>query len=524
MTTKQKLQKIMSDFNLFCKNFVKIVDNDGELIPFVLNDQQKDFINKAGRFNFILKPRQLGFTTLSLAYCLWMAITNPNTSYLVVSYKGESAKDLFEKIKKMNNHLPREKYKVFPDVKRDNRDELVFSNGSRIVSTTTGTKDLGRGMTLMYILLSEAAFYDDLEGVLNSLESSLAKSDKARIVIETTANGFNYAQRLYVKAKKEQSKYRAFFYPFFSSAYEKQFKYDIDQAVSWFKANNKGKPLSSYDLNKEEKQLYELGCSLRMLMWRQFVLQDKNKNQFYQEYPAFDLQAFISTGVSVFDQTKILDALNNVIPSLTRDELIKEKLSEHLLQYVGRGLEIYALPKRGIRYFGGVDVASGNGHGDYSTITILSSDGEQMASFNRNDVPIYRFVDVVRDLGKYFNYCFYVIERNGFGTSLLERLRKDTNDPYLNLYRYRHFDAKGGSDYKLGFPTVALTKNQITTDTKEAFETGLIKVNCRETLTQMQTYSDSGNNRIDGHHHDLVTSLMMAVQGLKANRYYVDIA
>jgi len=523
MTTKQKLQKIMGDFQLFCKNFVKIVNNDGDLIPFVLNDQQKDFISKAGRFNFILKPRQLGFTTLSLAYCLWMAITNPNTSYLIVSYKGESAKDLFEKIKKMNRHLPREKYKIFPEVVRDNRDELLFNNGSRIVSTTTGTKDLGRGMTLMYILLSEAAFYDDLEGVLNSLEPSLAKSDKAKIVIETTANGFNFAQRLYTKAKKGQSKYQAFFYPFFSSAYEKQFRYDIDQAVEWYKANNKGKPLTTKDLNKEEKQLHEMGCSLRMLMWRQYMLQDKDKNQFYQEYPATDFQAFISTGVSVFDQTKILDALNCALPPLTRDEL-KNELPENLMQYVGRGLEIYHLPKKGVRYFGGVDVASGNGQGDYSTISIFSSDGEQVASFNRNDVPIYRFVDVVRELGKYFNYAFLVIERNGFGTSLLERLRKDTNDPYLNLYRHRHFDTKGGSDYKLGFPSTAMTKSQITTDTKEAFETGLIRINCKETLTQMQTYSDSGNNRTDGHHHDLVISLMMAVQGLKANRYYVDIA
>jgi phage terminase large subunit-like protein len=211
LSKKSKLEKVLQNFELFCLNFVKIVDNNGNLIPFELNDQQKDFINKAGRFNFILKPRQLGFTTLSLAYCLWLAVTNPNTNYLIVSYKGDSAKDLFEKIKNMNRHLPRNKYNIFPDVVRDNRDELVLSNGSRIVSTTTGTKDLGRGMTLMYILLSEAAFYDDLKQVLTSLEPSLAKSEKAKLVIETTANGFNYAQQLYDQAKKGRSKYKAFF-------------------------------------------------------------------------------------------------------------------------------------------------------------------------------------------------------------------------------------------------------------------------------------------------------------------------
>jgi hypothetical protein len=522
MTKSQKLQKIMNDFELFAKNFIKIVDNDGNLIPFNLNDQQNDFINHAGRFNFILKPRQLGFTTLSLAYCLWMAVTNPNTNYLIVSYKGESAKDLFQKIKKMNQHLPRDKYNIFPDVVRDNRDELLFSNGSRIVSTTTGTKDLGRGMTLMYILLSEAAFYDDLKQVLTSVEPSLAKSDKAKLVIETTANGFNYAQQLYSQAKKGRSKYKAFFYPFFSSAYEKQFKYDIQLAVEWYKQNNKGQRLSVKDLNAEEKQLYDMGCSLNLLMWRIYTLQDKDKNTFYQEFPAFDVQAFISTGVSVFDQTKILERLNHTLPPLTREQL-KNELPENLIQYIGRGLEIYHLPQKGKRYFGGVDVAAGS-QGDYSTITILDHSGVQVATFCRNDVPVYRFVVIVKSLGKYFNYAFMTVERNGLGTSLLERLRKDTDDPYLNLYRHRHFDAKGGSDYKLGFPSTAMTKSQAITDLKEAFETGLIQINCKDTLTQMQTFSETGNNRIDGHHHDLVISLMLAVIGLKANRYYVDIA
>ncbi|WP_199925624.1 terminase large subunit domain-containing protein [Paenibacillus bouchesdurhonensis] len=522
MTTDKKIQKIMNDFKLFSLNFIKIVDNHGELIPFKFNDQQKEFINSWDRYNFVLKPRQLGFTTVSLAYCLYMALTNPNTQYLIVSYKGDSARDLFNKIKRMNSNLPRDSFpSLFPKVKRENRDELTFENGSTIVSTTAGSNDeLGRGMTLMYVLLSEAAFYDELKGVLTSLEPSLMKTEKAKIVIETTANGFNYAQQLHELAKKGKSKFKAFFFPFFASAYEKQFKYDIELAIKWYKARNKGKRLSADDLNKEEQQLHQIGCSLNMLMWRQYKLSDTDKNTFYQEYPAYDIQAFISTGVSVFDQSKILEQMNHTLPPLTRDEL-KGELPDSLMEYIGRGLEIYHFPKRGKRYYGGVDVAAG-GQGDFSTISIFDDSGEQVASLNRNDIPVYRFSDIVRQLGMYFNYAFYVIERNGFGTSLLERLRKDTDDPYLNLYRHRHFDAKGGSDYKLGFPQTAMTKSQATTDAKEAFETGLIHINCKDTLTQMQTYSDTGKNRTEGHHHDLVISLMMAVVGLKANRYYVQ--
>jgi hypothetical protein len=58
-------------------------------------------------------------------------------------------------------------------------------------------------------------------------------------------------------------------------------------------------------------------------------------------------------------------------------------------------------PKRNIKYFGGVDTSAGGG-GDYSTITILDSDGQQVASFYSNKVPVYKFAEIVNDLGRFF--------------------------------------------------------------------------------------------------------------------------
>ncbi|MCT2196191.1 terminase family protein [Paenibacillus sp. p3-SID1389] len=524
LTKRQKIDKIMSSFPLFCKNFIKIVNNDGELVPFVLNDQQQYFIDNAGKYNLILKPRQLGFTTVSLAYCLWMAITNPNTNYLIVSYKGDSAKDLFAKLKRMNQYLPRDKYHVFPRTGKDNRDELVLSNGSTIRSTTTGNKDLGRGMSLMYVLLSEAAFYSDLNEVLLALEPALQKTEKSKIVLESTANGFNHFQQLYDRATKGLSKYKAFFFPFYSTAYEKQFAFDIKEAVNWYRSTNKGQRLSAKDLSPEQKQLHDAGCSLNMLMWREYILQDKDKNQFYQEYPATDIQAFVNTGRSIFDQTRITDAIHYVLPPITKEEILKhESFPDILKQYIGKGLEIYHLPKPKQRMFAGVDVASGSGN-DYSTVSVFGADGQQYASFCRNDIPVYKFAEIVRAIGLFFNYAFLVIERNGFGTSVLERLREG-EIPYLNLFKHRHFD-KGKTRLQLGWSSNAVTKNKAVTDAKEMFECQLVQVNCRETLKQMQTFVDKdgkAENKSRTQHDDLVISLMLAIQGIKANKYYVEV-
>lgn len=518
-----RLRKVLNDFTLFCKNFIKIVNNDGELIPFELNQQQQYFIDNAGKYNLILKPRQIGLTIISLAFCLWMALTNSNTNYLIVSYKGESAKDLFEKLKRMNRNLPRAKYpEAFPNLERENRDEITFSNGSRIVCTTEGTKDMGRGMTLMYVLLSEAAFYKDLKGMLLSLEPALMKTERSRIVLETTANGFEEFKSMYDRSGKGKSKYKSFFFPFYSSAYEKQFAFDIQEAVKWYVSSNKGKRLSAKDLtDKEQKQLHESGCSLNMLMWREYMLQDKSKNQFYQEYPATDIQAFINTGQGVFDQTKIAEQINYIVPSLGVNQL--PGFPDSLKQYIGKGLEIYYLPKPKMRMYAGIDVSSGSGN-DYSTMSVFGADGQQYASFYRNDIPVYRFAEIVREIGLFFNYAYLCIERNGFGTGLLERLRANSN-PYLNIYKHKHFD-KGRERLMLGWNNNAVTKQQAVLNTKEMFDCGLINIECKETLKQMQTFIDKDGkleNKSKSLHDDLVISLILSIVAMKSNKYYVEV-
>ncbi|MGM2836591.1 DNA packaging protein, partial [Bacillus cereus group sp. Bce025] len=92
------------------------------------------------------------------------------------------------------------------------------------------------------------------------------------------------------------------------------------------------------------------------------------------------------------------------------------------------------LPVEGVRYYGGVDTASGSG-GDYSTISILNADGEQVLSFYDNKIPVYEFAKLLDIIGKFYNYAFLTVERNSFGTPILERLRKEYE--YMNLYKHK---------------------------------------------------------------------------------------
>jgi hypothetical protein len=529
LTKKQKLKRIMSDFKLFAKNFIYIVDTRNQKIRFELNSAQKelDELIENNRFVIVNKARKAGVSTYMLAKALWRCCTRENESILIVSYESDSSKNLFEVLKKMNMWLPRDKYPdLFPETRRDNRDELLFDNGSRIVCTVAGNKEIARGFSPTWVHLSEFAHYANQEKQLLSVEQALI--DNGKLTIETTSNGTNnHYYKLFMAAYKGNSKYKPYFIPFYHELYKEQNRNQHDEAEEWFKANNRGNRLREKDLEPDEKILYEKGANLRFLMWRRYKLLDMTLHEFYQEYPSNPMESFISTGQSVFDQSKVLERLQYVKEPMSKEVVLEESIDfpEILKQYINRGLYIYKLPKKGIRMFGGVDTASGSGS-DYSTVTIFDNEGEQVLIFYHNKVPVYLFAEIVDAIGKWCNYAFLAIERNNLGLPLIERLRKDYE--YMNLLKQKVFDQKGKKKLQLGWTTTNTSKSIMISDFKEQFERGLISIHCKETLQQMQLFQEvdgkMNNKKGEGNHDDLIISAALVVQAMKQNKYYVDIA
>lgn len=522
LTTEQKLKKINDNPILWLRNFVKITTNTGETVPFKVNDQQKMFVEEMEKFNIIAKARQIGFSTLSLGLSLWMACTRPRTNYLIVSYKQESATSLFDKLKMMYDDLPHNKFK-FPKDVQNNRGQLKLDNGSSITLQVAGGKDVGRGTTYEYILLSEFAFYGNQEAILLSAEQSLAKSKTSKLVIETTSNGFNAYQKLFMNAYKGNSKYKPFFFPFYSSSYSKQFKEEYDEAEIWFREDNKGQHMNKEHLEKDEVYLKEAGATYRQLMWRRWKLLDMSLQDFYQEYPATPMESFVSSGENVFNQSMLVERMKGLPKALEYKDL-KMVVPDSLSSLLNKSLFIYHPPQTNKRYYAGIDTASGGG-GDYSTISIMDEEGIQVASYYDNKVPVYEFAIIANDLGRWFNYAYLTVERQGFGIPVLERLRKEYQ--YMNLHKHKVFNqSMGKTQIKLGFSTTAITKNIMISDLKEQFELGMILINCTETIEQMQIFVEgekgkTGNKRGRGLHDDLVISIGLAIQGMKTNKWYV---
>lgn len=127
-----------------------IVNEKGQVLQFVPNEEQEAFLAKLHYLNILLKARQLGFTTLVDLMLLDQCVFVPNTTASVIADTLDNAEKIFRnKVKFAWDRLPAEIRAANPLVK-ETTSELVWTNGSSISVSTSA-----RGGTVQYLHVSE---------------------------------------------------------------------------------------------------------------------------------------------------------------------------------------------------------------------------------------------------------------------------------------------------------------------------------------------------------------------------------
>lgn len=516
--SKEKLAYLWMDENIvnWIQTFIKIADKQGNIVPFILTEEQKELVNTMIRENVILKSRQLGISSVVVALSIRACIVKDNTTCLLVSHSQDSTNTVFDKLKQQFNSLPDF---IKPDTVTNNRQELKFVNGSKITCVTAGNKDIGRGDTLNGIVhLSEYAFYKNPEKQLKSLSQAL--SDSGKIIIESTADGFNMFSNIYYKAKNKQSSYKAYFFNWINGGnlFDNLYKLSVDK----FKARNNGVGLSEDELDDDEKDLRQLGASLQQLTWRREKVATDGLDSFHVEYPSTDDEAFLTTGSSVFDSKRV----SSCMQALVLDKVTyisKDKISGLpiiLQNHYPKSLKIWSTVKSGERYYIGCDVSEGLGQ-DYSTAIVLDSKGEQVAQFRNNKLKPYQMADIYNALGRYYNKAKLTVEKASGGHSVIERLRLDNK--YMNMTKYVTYDERNKAIWNVGFDTNNKTKSIIINDMREWFEKGYILIKSQELLDEMKVFISNDNGSmgaISGSHDDLVMATALCIVGLKNSQLW----
>jgi hypothetical protein len=167
-------------------------------IPFNLyNFQEKtieDFVQH--RFNIILKARQLGISSLTAGYSLWMMTFHQDKNILVVATKQDTAKNLVTKVRVMHANLPSW---LKQKCTEDNKLSLRYSNGSQVKAVSSG-EDSGRSEALSLLILDEAAFIDKIEPIWAAASQTL--STGGQCIALSTPNGIgNWFHKTWVGAE-----------------------------------------------------------------------------------------------------------------------------------------------------------------------------------------------------------------------------------------------------------------------------------------------------------------------------------
>ncbi|UZW14345.1 terminase [Clostridium pasteurianum] len=493
--------------------FIKIVDKDTKTVPFILTQEQIEFVEGLEKFNIVLKSRQLGLSVCTVGLAIRQCIVYPNSACLLVSHDQKSCNAIFDKLKQQFNSVPSW---LKPDEIANNRQEIKLKNGSKVTCSCAGNKEIGRGDTLHLVHLSEFAFWKMPEKQLNSITQALAP--EGRLIIESTANGLNKFHDLYFQSESRENNYKSFFFNWISGS--TLFQKDYIKAVQIYKSRNNGVELTESELDDEELELRKLGMTMEQAMWRRMKIASSSLEQFHQEYPSTPIEAFVSTGANIFNNKRIVDVEMNI----PKDNYIPKNnivdLPLILKNHYGRSFFMYKIPRVGDKYYIGCDLSEGVGQ-DYSVIEVFNQDGEQCGEFYNNKLKPFQMAEIINSIGRYYNKGILIVEKASGGHSCIEKLRYDFK--YMNMSKYKTYDNFNKPKWTIGFDTNAKSKGLIINSFVEMFETGQLAINSKRLLNEMKVFeiNDSGSmGAISGSHDDSVMATALALASLKEGKFY----
>ena len=186
---KQRVKEILKcgkDPSYFLKTYARISHPMHGLILFDTYDFQDELLQEFNdyRFNVILKARQLGISTITAGYIVWMMLFHRDKSILVMATKFATAGNLVKKVKNIMRNLP--EWLKIANISVDNRTSFELSNGSSIKAAST-SGDAGRSEALSLLVLDEAAHIEGLEELWTGLYPTL--STGGRCIALSTPNG-----------------------------------------------------------------------------------------------------------------------------------------------------------------------------------------------------------------------------------------------------------------------------------------------------------------------------------------------
>lgn len=337
-----------------------------------------------------------------------------------------------------------------PGVQEYNVQSVTFDNNTRIICSNT-TEDPFRGETLSLMVCDELGFVKKsiAEAFWSANFPALSASQTSKVIIISTPNGkFNLFERLYSGAE----------------------------------ADSNGFVYSRHDWTciegRDEK-------------WKEDQIRILGKVKFNQEHGC-----------------QFIGSTNTVVDGETL-QILLTKSQDPKLKDLNDRLKIFEKPKPNDKYVIGVDTAKGTGEHD-STIQVLKITSytpfkaKQVAVFKDNYTDIYEFSNIVYRMALLYNKAHILLENNYDGSTVINKLWWD--------YEYENLVNESQKSTGLGIRATQKTKPIAVLAMKKLIENGDIELVDEETILQLTSFIDLGNNKFTGKDlpDDLVDALYWA--------------
>ena len=284
------------------ENYVKLLQiedrRSGRLVSLELNSVQRRIRAEIDRClreripcrMIILKSRRMGVSTVIQASLAHWAFTTRRFTAMTGAHEDKSSEYLHGMAEQMYEHLP-EALKPQKKVGLRGR-HLAFTTGSGLRTFTAGGRaGVGRSFGTRAIHASEVAFYPDPAETMLAVSQIVPDEPDTLIALESTAYGLNYFHQQWLRAKRGESEYVPLFFPWYEF---EEYRMRVPEV---------GLGLAPSDVMADEDSLRALGCDDEQLQWRRYTIANKcggKLDRFHQEYPATDLEAFLSSGRPYF--------------------------------------------------------------------------------------------------------------------------------------------------------------------------------------------------------------------------------
>lgn len=430
----------------FIHNYIRITHQMKGDIPFAMYPFQAAIMTGWLRHQAtcLLKPRQMGMSTLVAAYLLWMWTFHPNKDLLLVSIKQSTARALMRRVKFMYNHLPDYlKMEVVNGGARGSvgtADMMVGANGSTL-EMVGSTQDAGRSGSYSLVVFDEAAFQRFADTTFGAAGPATLNNGGQLIVLSTAFGVGNFFHKTYTGGISGENGFHS-------------------QRLKW-------QHHPDYTQEWHDQQLSLLG--------RLRTAQEIDCN-------------FLQSGYNVFDMGKIRaieDRIRELEPDRRED---------------GR-LLLYEKPIAGVPYWLSADVASGRAR-DSSAFSIMYNQGGKgiEAGCFKGKLGVRDFGNLMMKVGTEYNMATLAPEINAIGEGVMATIQGayypnvyHTVSNVLRLGDYSDND-RAFSDV-MGWLTTSKTRSEIITGLDDDLSDETLELNNPFFVGEANSFVYGANNR-----------------------------